>query len=153
MKYSAMAQPEKGAMYCIGAGSEAEATTTIVYSIASCSFSRSTNAARAAHLVSLTQFQVIAEDHGADVVLFEVQRLADHLVARLGRGELEHLAGHGRGEPVDARDPVLYLEHRADLPHVELGQVGRLDFLEEDRFQLAGSENGIGGHVSTGRRL
>ena len=34
MKYSAIAHPEYGAMYCIGAGSDAEATTTIVYSIA-----------------------------------------------------------------------------------------------------------------------
>ena len=34
MKYSAIAQPEYGAMYCMGAGSEAPATTTIVYSIA-----------------------------------------------------------------------------------------------------------------------
>src|ERR1051325_10322651 len=45
MKYSAMPQPENGAMYCIGAGSEAEATTTMVYSIAPCSLRRSTTAA------------------------------------------------------------------------------------------------------------
>src|SRR2546421_543774 len=176
MKYSAMAQPENGAMYCIGAGSEAEATTTIVYSIAPCSLSRSTTAPRtperlphaphprrpdwhvqhaagAAHLVALAQLQVIAEDHGADVVLLEVQRLADPLVARLRGWELEHLARHGRREAVDARDAVLHLEHRADLPHVELGQVGRLDFFEEDLFQLAGSQDGIGGHGGTVRRL
>ena len=30
MKYSAMVQPEYGAMYCSGAGSEADATTTMV---------------------------------------------------------------------------------------------------------------------------
>ena len=42
MKYSAIAHPEYGAMYCIGAGSEAEATTTIVYSIAPDCFNRST---------------------------------------------------------------------------------------------------------------
>jgi hypothetical protein len=29
MKYSAIAQPEYGAMYCIGAGSDADAATTI----------------------------------------------------------------------------------------------------------------------------
>src|SRR3989440_5430899 len=45
MKYSAIAQPEKGAMYCIGAGSEADASTTMVYSIASNSLSFSTTAA------------------------------------------------------------------------------------------------------------
>src|SRR5213595_869690 len=90
------------------------------------------HSAGATHLVPLAQLQVVAEDHRADVVLFEVERLADHLIARLGRRELEHFARHGRGEPVDARDAVLHLEHRADLPDIELGQVGRLDFLEED---------------------
>ena len=45
MKYSAIAQPENGAMYCIGAGSEADASTTIVYSIAPNSLSFSTTAA------------------------------------------------------------------------------------------------------------
>jgi hypothetical protein len=34
MKYSAIAQPAYGAMYCSGAGSAAVATTTVVYSIA-----------------------------------------------------------------------------------------------------------------------
>jgi hypothetical protein len=34
IKYSAIAQPEYGAKYCIAAGSEAQAETTIVYSIA-----------------------------------------------------------------------------------------------------------------------
>ena len=38
-KNSPIAQPEYGAMYCIGAGSEAVAATTIVYSIAPCSSS------------------------------------------------------------------------------------------------------------------
>ena len=35
-----MAQPAYGAMYCIGAGSDAEAATTIVYSIAPYIFER-----------------------------------------------------------------------------------------------------------------
>jgi hypothetical protein len=34
-----MLQPEYGAMYCIAADSEADAATTIVYSIAPCSSS------------------------------------------------------------------------------------------------------------------
>ena len=46
MKYSPMVQPEYGAMYCIGASSEAVALTTMVYSIAlareSCSTSWAT---------------------------------------------------------------------------------------------------------------
>ena len=33
-KYSPMVTPAYGAMYCSGAGSEAEATTTVVYAIA-----------------------------------------------------------------------------------------------------------------------
>ncbi len=45
MKYSAMAAPAYGAMNCIGAGSDALATTTMVYSMAPCCFSRSTTAA------------------------------------------------------------------------------------------------------------
>ena len=40
MKNSAIAQPEYGAMYCIGAGSDAEATTTMVKSMAPDSLSR-----------------------------------------------------------------------------------------------------------------
>ncbi len=42
MKCSASAVAAYGAMYCIGAGSEAFAVTTIVYSIAPCSRSVST---------------------------------------------------------------------------------------------------------------
>src|SRR5207237_321141 len=164
MKYSAIAQPEKGAMYCIGAGSEADASTTMVYSIApnSLSFSNTAPTAEpfcpiatyphnnpsplrlqiapaAAHLVPLPQHEVIAEDHGTDVVFLQVQRLPGDLLARLRGGELEHLAGHRRGEPIDAGDAVLHLERRADLAHVDLGEIGRLDFLEEDFFELAGS--------------
>jgi hypothetical protein len=44
MKYSAMAHPEYGAMYCMGAGSEAEALTMIVYSIAPASRSLASTA-------------------------------------------------------------------------------------------------------------
>src|SRR5213596_1103383 len=93
----------------------------------------------AAHLVPLPQHEVIAEDHGTDVVFFQVQRLPGDLLPRLRGGELEHLAGHGRGEPIDAGDAVLHLERRADLAYVDLGEIGRLDFLEEDFFELAGS--------------
>src|SRR5438132_1683951 len=151
MKYSAMAQPANGAMYCIGAGSAADATTTMPYSSAPCSFNRSTT--RAPHLVPLAQHQIVAEDDGADVVLFEVERLAGHLLAGLRGGELEHLARHGGREAVDAGDPVLHLQHRADLADVDFGQIGGLDFLEEDLFQLAGSQDGISGHGSTVGRL
>jgi hypothetical protein len=42
IKYSHIAQPEYGAKYCIEAGSEAQAATTIVYSIAPLFLSSST---------------------------------------------------------------------------------------------------------------
>ena len=45
MKYSPMAQPEYGAMYCIGASSEAVALTMMVYSIAPAWVSCSTSCA------------------------------------------------------------------------------------------------------------
>ncbi len=45
MKYSAIAAPVYGAMYCIGAGSLAEAQTTMEYSIAPADFSFSTTLA------------------------------------------------------------------------------------------------------------
>ena len=41
-KYSPIAQPVYGAMYCSGAGSDAVAATTMVYSIAPASSSFST---------------------------------------------------------------------------------------------------------------
>jgi hypothetical protein len=44
-KYSPMVQPVNGAMYCIGAGSEAVAATMIEYSSAPCSSSTLTNCA------------------------------------------------------------------------------------------------------------
>src|SRR2546427_423231 len=175
MKYSAMAQPANGAMYCIGAGSEAEASTTIVYSIASNSFSLSTTAATAervhdpthqrrphrhvehatgaAHLIPLAQHEVVAEDHGPDVVFLQVQRLADDLVSGVRRDELQHLPGHRRRETVDPGDAVLDLQHGPDLAHVDLRQVGGLDLLEEDFFELARSEDGIGGHSAALERL
>src|SRR5438552_17334854 len=42
MKYSAIAQPAYGAMYCSGAGSAALAMTIVVYSIAPAALSTST---------------------------------------------------------------------------------------------------------------
>src|SRR5437667_380356 len=70
-----------------------------------------------------------------------------------GRRELEHLPRHGGGEPVDARDAVLHFEHGPDLAHVDFGEIGRLDFLEEDFFELAGTKDRISGHGDTGWRL
>ena len=44
-KYSAIAQPANGAIHLIGAASDAPATTTVVYSMAPASRSRSTTCA------------------------------------------------------------------------------------------------------------
>ena len=78
--------------------------------------------AGAPHLVPLAQHEIVSEDHRPDVVLFEVQRLPGHLVPGL--------RGH-------------------DLADVDLGEIGRLDFLEQDLFQFAGSQDGIGRHGIT----
>ena len=75
-------------------------------------------AAGAADLVAFLELEVVAEDGGADVVLFEVEHQARHRLARLRRGELEHLARDGRLQAVNARDAVAHLEHGADLGHV-----------------------------------
>ena len=119
-----MAEPEYGAMYLNEAG----------------------YAAGAAHLVPLAQPQVVPEDHRAEVVLFQVQGLPRDLLARLRGGELQHLAGHRGGEAVHAGDAVLDLEDGPDFPDVDFGEVRGLDFLEEDLFELAGTENGVAGH-------
>jgi len=104
------------------------------------------HATRATDFVALAQHQVVAENDRPDVVLFEVQGLAGDLLAGLRGGEFEHFAGHRRGEPVEAGDTVLDLQDRAHLADVDFGQVRGLDFLEEDLFELAGTENGVAGH-------
>jgi hypothetical protein len=53
--------------------------------------------------------------------------------------ELEHFQRDGVLEPVDAGDPVAYLEHAADLGEVGL-HVELLDSSLEDRGDLFGSE-------------
>jgi len=52
--------------------------------------------------------------------------------------ELEHLERDGVLEPVDAGDPVAYLEHAPDLGEVGL-HVVFLDPLLEDRGDLFGA--------------
>jgi hypothetical protein len=99
-------------------------------------------------LVALLELEVVAEDDGADVVLFEVEREGGDGVARLTRQHLEHLAGHRLLESVDARDSVLHLEDGPDLFDVELVEVGGFDLPEEDVLDLAGAERGFGSHTS-----
>jgi len=105
------------------------------------------DSAGAADLVALLELEVVAEDDGADVVLFEVERECGDRVAGLARVYLEHLARHRLAEAVDARDSVLHLEDRPDLFDVELVEVGGFDLLEEDVLDLAGAERGVGCHT------
>ena len=59
------------------------------------------NAAGAFDRVALGQVLVFAEHHRADRILFKVQRQAESVV-----GEFQHLALHGVGQAVNARDAV-----------------------------------------------
>src|SRR6516164_2948449 len=62
-------------------------------------------------LIAFGELDIFAEDDDADGILFEVEGQT----ADAGACELEHLAGHGAAEPVNARDAVADLEHAADL--------------------------------------
>src|SRR5207249_1818459 len=108
------------------------------------------HAGRAADLVTLAQLEVVAENHGADVVFLEVQGEPGDLLAGPRDREFEHLARHGGREPVDPGDAVLDLEDGADFADVDVRQVSGLDFLEEKVLQLAGTQDGVGGHWGTG---
>src|SRR5439155_10549015 len=69
----------------------------------------------------------LAEHHGADVVLFEVQRQTERAAL-----ELEQLV-HGRvGQPGDARDAVADFEHATDPLGLDR-RVEALDVLAQDR--------------------
>ncbi len=94
-----------------------------------------------ADLVAFLELEVVAEDGGADVVLFQVEHQARHRLTGLRGGELEHLARHRRLQAVDAGDAVAHLEHGADFRDVGRGDVGRGDLAEEDVLQLAGTKN------------
>src|SRR6267154_2245316 len=97
------------------------------------------HAGRAADFVALPQLEVVAENHGADVVFLEVQREPGDLLAGPRDREFEHFARHGGREPVDPGDAVLHLEDGADFADIDVRQVSRLDFLEEEVLQLAGT--------------
>ena len=71
-----------------------------------------------------------AHEHGADVILFEIERNAIHAA-----GEFEHLAGHRAFQAVDFGDVVADLEHGPDLGHVHLLLEG-LDLIPDDCADL-----------------
>ena len=75
----------------------------------------------------------LADERGADVVLFEVEREAGHAVV-----EVEHLERDAVVEAVDARDAVTDLQDRADLGEIGLDVV-LLDPLLQDRGDLFGA--------------
>ena len=103
-------------------------------------------AAGAARLVAFLELEVVAHDRGADVVLLQVEHQPGDDLAGLLRRELEHLAGDGVPEPVDAGDAVADFENGADLGYVHRTQVGGLDFLEEDVLEFTGAEGRFAGH-------
>ena len=88
------------------------------------------DAARALDGVAFLDFLELAEEHGADALLFEVQRDAEHAVR-----ELEHLAGHGVLDAVHARDAVADRDDAADLGDVHVDGVAA-DLLADDLGNL-----------------
>src|SRR5256886_13466065 len=53
---------------------------------------------------------------------------------------------HRRREAVDASNTVLHLEDGTNLTDVDVREVCRLNLLEEKVLELAGSQDGVGGH-------
>ena len=106
------------------------------------------HASGAADLVAFLELQIVAEDDGADVVLFEVEREGRDRLARLRRRDVEHLAGHRLREAVDARDTVLYLEDGSDFLDLEVAEVGGFDLAKENVLDFAGAKCGFSGHDS-----
>ena len=72
----------------------------------------------------------LAEQHGADALLFEVQRDAEHAVR-----ELEHLAGHRVLDAVHARDAVADRDDAADFGDVDVDREAA-DLLADDLGNL-----------------
>ena len=84
------------------------------------------DAAGALDDVAFLDLRVLAQQHGADAVFFEVQRDAEHAVRKL-----EHLAGHGALDAVHAGDAVAERHDAADLGDVDLDGVAA-DLVADD---------------------
>ena len=82
--------------------------------------------ARPADFLAFLDLGGLAEEHDADVVLFEVQREAEDVVA-----EIDELARHHLVEAVDARDAVSDGEDGPDLGDVDRLLVARELLLED----------------------
>src|SRR5262249_32762660 len=75
------------------------------------------DAAGPADLVAFLNARVIAEQHGANLVLFQVQCNAGD--AALAFDELDQLAGHDVFEAVHTRDAVAYGNYRSGFGDVD----------------------------------
>ena len=64
--------------------------------------------------IAFFDFGVVAEQHHAYLILFQVQRNPGHAVR-----EREHLAFHALLQAVNARDAVADRNHRADFVHLD----------------------------------
>ena len=92
------------------------------------------DAAGALDRIAFLDLAVLAEQHAADAVLFEVQRDAEHAVR-----ELEHLARHGALAAMQARDAVAKRRDRAHFGNVDVdGEAA--DLLANDLGDLVGFE-------------
>ncbi len=84
--------------------------------------------------IPFADHSVIAEQHDADVVLFEVQR---HALGAVGK--LDHLAGLHLVQTMDAGNAVADGENRADLGDLRFG-AERGDLLLQDRRNFSGPD-------------
>ena len=80
-------------------------------------------------------------------IFFEVEREGGDFLTVVRGGYLEHFAGHGFLEAVNAGDAVLHFEDRPYFLDVEGAEIGSFDFSKEDVLDLAGTETGLGGHL------
>src|SRR3984885_4971566 len=76
--------------------------------------------------VALFDFGVIAQEHGSDLIFFQVKRDAEYVVRKL-----DHFAGHALIEAVDARDAVADGDDGADFLDRE-GLLIIFDLLAQD---------------------
>ena len=92
------------------------------------------DAAGALDRIAFLDFLVVAEQHCADAVFFEVQRDAEDAL-----GELQHLAGHGPLDAVHARDAVTDGNDGADFGDVHFNGVAA-DAVADDLGDFVGSD-------------
>ena len=86
--------------------------------------------AGALDLIAFANLGVVAQQHRADLILFEAHRQPGDIV-----GKLEQLAGHDLVEPVQARDAVAQGDHGSDFIDAHLRVViGNLLLQERGYF-------------------